>query len=50
MKIILCLKSARLEFFCLSHVIFSNINNVKRTNSFKHDFRDIGKFDLIMIK
>jgi restriction endonuclease S subunit len=37
-----------LELFCLSQGIFPNINNVKRTNSFKHDFRDIGKFDLIM--
>jgi restriction endonuclease S subunit/methylase of polypeptide subunit release factors len=42
------LKSARLELFCLSQGIFPNINNVKRTNSFKHDFRDIGKFDIIM--
>jgi len=42
------LKSARLEFFCLSKGIFPNINNIKRTNSFKYDFRDIGKFDLII--
>ena len=42
------LKSARLELFCLSQGIFSNINNVKRINSFKEDFRDIGKFDIIM--
>jgi type I restriction-modification system DNA methylase subunit len=42
------LKSARLELFCLSQGIFSNMNNVKRTNSFKEDFRDIGKFDIIM--
>ena len=42
------LKSARLELFCLSQGIFPNINNVKRTNSFKEDFRDIGKFDIIM--
>jgi type I restriction-modification system DNA methylase subunit len=42
------LKSARLELFCLSEGIFPNINNVKRTNSFKEDFRDIGKFDIIM--
>jgi restriction endonuclease S subunit len=42
------LKSARLELFCLSQGIFPNMNNVKRTNSFKEDFRDIGKFDIIM--
>ena len=42
------LKSARLELFCLSHGVFPNMNNVKRTNSFKQDFRDIGKFDLII--
>jgi restriction endonuclease S subunit len=42
------LKSARLELFCLSQGIFPNMNNVKRTNSFKEDFRDIGKFDLII--
>jgi restriction endonuclease S subunit len=42
------LKSARLELFCLSKGIFPNINNVKRINSFKEDFRDIGKFDIIM--
>ena len=43
------LKSARLELFCLSQGVFPNmIHNVKRTNSFKQDFRDIGKFDLIM--
>ena len=43
------LKSARLELFCLSQGVFPNMEeNVKRTNSFKQDFRDIGKFDLIM--
>ena len=43
------LKSARLELFCLSQGVFPNmIHNVKRTNSFKQDFRDIGKFDLII--
>jgi type I restriction-modification system DNA methylase subunit len=42
------LKSARLEFFCLSQGIFPNMNNIKRSNSFKYDFRDIGKFDLII--
>jgi restriction endonuclease S subunit len=42
------LKSARLELFCLSEGIFPNINNVKRINSFKENFSDIGKFDIIM--
>jgi type I restriction-modification system DNA methylase subunit len=43
------LKSARLELFCLSQGVFPNMkNNVKRTNSFKEDFKDIGKFDLII--
>jgi restriction endonuclease S subunit len=42
------LKSARLELFCLSQGIFPNIDNVKRTNSFKEDFKDIKKFDIIM--
>ena len=43
------LKSARLELFCLSHGVFPNMkDNVKRTNSFKQDFKDIGKFDLIL--
>jgi len=42
------LKSARLELFCLSQGIFPTNNNVKRINSFKYDFRDIGKFDIIM--
>ena len=43
------LKSARLELFCLSQGVFPNMkDNVKRTNSFKQDFKDIGKFDLII--
>ena len=43
------LKSARLELFCLSQGVFPNMKeNVKRTNSFKQDFKDIGKFDLIL--
>ena len=43
------LKSARLELFCLSRGIIPNMNdNVKRTNSFKQDFKNFGKFDLIL--
>ena len=42
------LKSARLEFFCLSGGFFPDDNNVRRTNSFKQEFKDYGKFDLIL--
>lgn len=42
------LKSARLEFFCLSGGIFPNDrDNVIRTNSFKYEFEN-EKFDLIL--
>lgn len=40
------LKSARLEFFCLSNGIIPNDNNIKRANSFKHGFDS--KYDLIL--
>ena len=42
------LKSARLEFFCLSGGFFPDDKNVRRTNSFKQEFKDYGKFDLIL--
>jgi len=45
------LKSAALEFFCLSGGIIPNTGidgNIIRTNSFKQDFRDYGKYDLIL--
>jgi len=46
------LKSAKLEFFCLSGGIIpkSGTNgNIRRTNSFKQEFEgDYGKFDLIL--
>jgi type I restriction-modification system DNA methylase subunit len=45
------LKSAKLEFFCLSGGIIpkSGTNgNIRRTNSFKQDFKNYGKFDLIL--
>jgi len=45
------LKSAALEFFCLSGGIIPNTGNdgnIIRTNSFKQDFKDYGKYDLIL--
>jgi len=41
------LKSARLEFFCLSNGIFPNNENIIRYNSFKKEFNN-EKFDLIV--
>jgi type I restriction-modification system DNA methylase subunit len=41
------LKSARLEFFCLSNGVFPNKENIIRKNSFKKEF-DNEKFDLIL--
>jgi len=41
------LKSARLEFFCLSNGIFPNKENIIRYNSFKKEFNN-EKFDLIV--
>jgi len=44
------LKSASLELFCLSGGEIPDMkNNIKRTNSFKQEFKDdYGKFDLIL--
>jgi type I restriction enzyme S subunit len=41
------LKSARLEFFCLSNGVFPDRDNIIRKNSFKKEF-DNEKFDLIL--
>jgi len=41
------LKSARLEFFCLSNGVFPSEENIIRKNSFKKEFNN-EKFDLIL--
>ena len=45
------LKSAGLELFCLSNGILPNMghnNNIRKVNSFKHNFETENKFDIIL--